>query len=90
MRAATQATVAFAWVSFVLRMVQLGSIYTQHEGISKGAYVLATFCILCMLLIEIAKESADIIHEMIPTEDQQGKMGAEIFTHNYDMPTGSG
>ena len=43
-----------------------------------------------MLLIEIAKESADIIHEMIPTEDQQNTMGADIFTHNYDMPTGSG
>ena len=46
-----------------------------------------------MLLAEMVKESADIIHEMQPTQDQMNEIGAEIFSHNYDLggaPRGSG
>ena len=47
---------------------------------------MATFCIVIMLLAEMVKESADIIHEMTPTQDQLDKIGVEIFTPNYDAP----
>ena len=61
-------------------------MYTQHEGIAKGAYGLATFCIVIMLVAEMVKESADIIHEMTPTTQQLKEIGVEIFTPNYDAP----
>ena len=39
-----------------------------------------------MLMAELVKESADIIHEMTPTQDQMNEIGIEIFTPNYKAP----
>lgn len=39
-----------------------------------------------MLMAELVKESADIIHEMTPTQDQMNEIGIEIFTPNYAAP----
>jgi len=86
MRAANTLTVALTWISLIMRFIQLASIYTQHEGIAKGAYSVATICIVMMLLAEMVKGSADIIHEMTPTQDQMNDINTDIFLPNYKAP----
>lgn len=81
MRAANNLTVMLAYLSFILRLVQLVGLVLKKEKMSKIAYGFATFFVILMFFTDFAKEAADIIHESMPTEKEQ--MDIEMFTGNY-------
>lgn len=87
MRAANRTTVAFAYISLICRVIQLGSIYTQNKNIAYCAYIFATFFLCLMFMAEMVKEEADIIHESVPTPEQMEEYSEDLMHTNYRPPT---
>ena len=69
MRAATGFTVFLAYMSLICRILQVVGIVLQNDKVSRGAYAVATFLLVMIFFVEMVKESADIIHESVPTPD---------------------
>ena len=69
MRGATRFSVFLAYVSVILRFVQVVGIILQKEQMSQICYGVSTFFIILMFFTDFAKENADIIHEAQPKED---------------------
>jgi hypothetical protein len=69
MRAATGFTVFLAYMSLICRVIQIVGIILQNEKISKAAYAISTLFLVIIFFTEMVKESADIIHESVPTPE---------------------
>mmetsp|Transcript_7057 Transcript_7057/g.11881 ORF Transcript_7057/g.11881 Transcript_7057/m.11881 type:complete len:216 (-) Transcript_7057:22-669(-) len=80
LRGANGFTVTLAYLSLLCRVVQAVSIVVQNEKLCQGAYSLATLFTLILFFACFAKESADIVHEVRPTEEQ---MTYEMLDINY-------
>jgi hypothetical protein len=70
MRSANNFVVVLAFLQVACRVLQLGGVVMQSEFTSQLAYRAATVMICLMLLTSIVKEKADIIAEIMPTDEQ--------------------
>lgn len=62
-------------------------IVLQNDKLSKGAYAIATLLLVMIFFTEMVKESADIIHESIPTPETITDIQKQVFAPNYRAPT---
>ena len=74
LRGANRFSVILAFLSVIFRIIQVCGIVTQKEGLAKFAYGVATFFIVLLFFIDFANESADQVHERMPTKAQMKDM----------------
>jgi hypothetical protein len=86
MRAATGFTVFLAYMSLICRIIQIVGIVLQSEKVSKASYLIATLLLVMIFFTEMVKESADIIHESVPTPETITDIQREVFAPNYRAP----
>ena len=82
MRAANGFTCFLAYTSLLIRILQFIGVIIRKREMSMALYSIATFFIVLMFFADFASESADIVHESMPTDDMIDDLTALRFNYN--------
>ena len=82
LRAANPLTVWMAYLILTCRVVQTIGVIIKNRTMSEISYGIIAFCCLIMFFAEFAAESADIVHESMPTAEMS--MDIKHMLENYN------